>query len=206
VQTMNMLLCRYTQRAVRWFIRNMIVLTYLSLQCGIVNVGLFFLAEPCGVSMVEVFAAPVVGTIAMFLIVFADNVQTKFLAQDELVWSLSAARLGHDHDDDLAMWARLTKYASAIIMAQMPVVFVRGRTVLGTQTALSMLRNESGSQERTVYVHCARSVSGLAVILCDMHCALLSPLPHLCSLSTGAISERIPAMMLRGVRQLTTMA
>lgn len=206
------------------------VVVYLSLQCGIVNVAAYVMMSPCGVSMVEVAGAPLVGTIAMFLIVFADKVQvrasgpphtrphrpppphtpththahprthpathphahphahththtstrhpgfhvlaacvllarhrlrhrlawasrqTHFLYQEDLLWSLKAAHLGEESSADTTMWVRFVQFAGRTISKQLPSVFVRSRAVLGMQTALAMLRNESTAVNVQAYV------------------------------------------------------
>ena len=140
-----MSLHRHTRNFLQWTMRHVIVLVYLSLQCGFMNVLVYFAFDPCGVSLVEVFAAPIVGTVAMGLIVFADRVQTTFLAHDELVWSLSAAHLGTHVQDNQPLFVRGVEWASALITKQLPSVFVRSTAVLGMQTALAMLRNEGGN-------------------------------------------------------------
>ena len=61
---------------------HVVVAVYLTVQLGLVNVAVYVMTSPCGVSMVEVAGAPVIGTIAMFLILFADKVQVRPASRD----------------------------------------------------------------------------------------------------------------------------
>lgn len=122
----------------------------LGLQCGIINIIIFWLFEPCGVTYVEVFGAPVVGTVGVLLIIFAGRVQDSFL-RHEFLASLSVAQLGKVKRWRQAVVTRLFQFVYSTFMALIPGILSPQRTVLDMQTALALLQGEVG-QGKVVYV------------------------------------------------------
>ena len=62
---------------VQWFSGRLALVIFVCLQCGVFHITFFFLLQPCAVTYVEVFVAPVVGIVGLFLIIFADRVQVR---------------------------------------------------------------------------------------------------------------------------------
>lgn len=162
-----------------WLIARLSFVGYIALQCGLAHIVLFFLLEPCAVTYIEVFAAPIVGSVGLFLIVFADHlqvclfgllcqfngdethptrtcsfVQTAFL-NHEFISSLSAAQLGKEGSWDRSMVTRVIRATLAVWSRVLPTFISRQREVLGMQTAVKMLHHESGGDGRTTCVLCA---------------------------------------------------
>ena len=102
---------RHTLHMFQWFSGRLMLLIFVCLQCGVFHLTFFFLLQPCAVTNVEVFFAPVVGIVGLFLIVFADRVQARVLQY------LSLATCGSLSEHVLTMRSWLCRVAGLLLAA-----------------------------------------------------------------------------------------
>lgn len=109
--------------------------------------------------------------------------QTLFLRQEELVWSLQAAKLGERDALKLSHYARALRFAGNLLSSYLPSVFVRSRPVLTLSTALAMVRNEGSASNENTCVACSHeAVLGTSSL---RHCMTLAA----CGCQTCAATE-----------------